>query len=117
LSGAVEECGDQGAQKPRQPAHEEAEVVSGGGEDGVDAVAVASLEIVAAEAVLGLEMADDRLYCQSASLPPDRRAKIARRNTGLLLATGESQTAEDRNLVASVRSRRESRGEARSRPH
>ena len=55
------ESGDQGAQEPLQPAQEETEVVSGGGEDGVDAVAVASLEIIAAEAVLGLEMADDRL--------------------------------------------------------
>src|SRR5258707_655239 len=44
-----------------EPAQEEAEVVAGGGEDGVDAVAVATLEMVAAHAVLGLEMTDDRL--------------------------------------------------------
>ena len=50
------------ARKSRQPAQEKAEVVAGGGEHGVDAVAVGSLEIVAAHAVLGLEMADDRLY-------------------------------------------------------
>src|SRR5258707_15208358 len=44
-----------------EPAQEEAEVVAGGGEDGVDAVAVATLEMAAAHAVLGLEMTDDRL--------------------------------------------------------
>lgn len=33
--------------------------VSGGGEDGVGVIAVASLEIVAVHAVLGLDMADD----------------------------------------------------------
>ena len=58
---AVDEHGDQGMQKRLQPSQEEAEFVPGGGEDGVDAVAVASLEVVAAQAVLGLEMADDWL--------------------------------------------------------
>src|SRR5437763_3078104 len=56
-----EERLEQGAQKPSQPAQEEAEVVAGGGEHGIDAVAVASLEIIAAHSVLGLDMADDRL--------------------------------------------------------
>ncbi len=37
------------------------EVVAGGGEDGVAAVAVATLEVIAAHAVLGLEVADHRL--------------------------------------------------------
>ena len=37
------------------------EVVAGGGENGVDAVALGALEIVATHAVLGLEMADDGL--------------------------------------------------------
>jgi hypothetical protein len=38
-----------------------AEVVAGGGEDGVDAITPWSLEIVTAYAVLGHEMADDGL--------------------------------------------------------
>ena len=37
------------------------EVVTGGGEDGVGAVVVSALEMVAVQAVLGLEVADDRL--------------------------------------------------------
>src|SRR2546423_15267705 len=55
-----EERLQQGAQKPSEPAQEEAKVVAGGGEHSIDAVAVASLEIIAAHAVLGLGMADDR---------------------------------------------------------
>src|SRR6266513_3311553 len=50
---------EEGAQKPRQPAQEEAEVVAGGGEHGIDPIAVAPLQIIAAHAVLGLGMADD----------------------------------------------------------
>ena len=52
---------DEGTQKLCHPAEQQAEVVAGGGEDGVDAIALGSLEIVAAHAVLGLEMADHRL--------------------------------------------------------
>jgi hypothetical protein len=75
---AVDEHGDQGTQKPLQPAQEEAEVISGGGEDGVDAVAVAPLEVVAAEAVFGLEMADGRLDGGSAlHLAADRLGDAA----------------------------------------
>src|SRR5215831_5215211 len=52
---------EQGTQKPRQPAQEKSEVVAGGGEHGVDAVAVTALEMIAAHTVLGLHVADDRL--------------------------------------------------------
>ncbi len=52
---------DENAQKPRQPAQEEAEVIVDGGEHGIAAVAVAPLEIIAAHAVLGFGVADDRL--------------------------------------------------------
>ncbi len=45
----------------REPAAEQAEVVAGGGEHGVDAVAVAALEMVTAHPVVVLEMADHRL--------------------------------------------------------
>jgi hypothetical protein len=37
------------------------EVVADGGEDGIDTVAIAALEVVAAHAVLALDVADDRL--------------------------------------------------------
>src|SRR5215469_3258896 len=63
---SVGERHDAGTQKLCQPAEQQAEVVAGGGKDGVDAVALGSLEIVAAQAVLGLEMADNWLYGSAA---------------------------------------------------
>ena len=50
-----------GAQERLKPSQEQFEVVARGGEDGVGAVAFAALEVVAAHAVLGLEVADHRL--------------------------------------------------------
>jgi hypothetical protein len=50
------------AQQVPEPLDEAAEVVAGGGEDGVVGVAVPEPEIVAAHAVLGFEMADDGLH-------------------------------------------------------
>ncbi|MGY2932970.1 hypothetical protein ACVWZ6_002572 [Bradyrhizobium sp. GM6.1] len=47
------------AQQEAEPTDEAAEVVAGGGEDGVGGVSLPEPEIVAAHAVLGLEMADD----------------------------------------------------------
>ena len=38
---------EDGAQKAREPAQEEAEVVAGGGEHGIDPIAVAPFEIIA----------------------------------------------------------------------
>src|SRR3546814_11743027 len=61
LEWGSEDRQEQGTQECFQPADEEAEVVAGGGEDGVGVVAVAALEIVALHAVLGLEVADDGL--------------------------------------------------------
>ena len=46
---------DEGPQESRQPAQEEAEIVAGGGEHGVDAVAVARFEVIAVHAVLGVK--------------------------------------------------------------
>src|SRR4029077_20209533 len=46
---------------PLEPAQEQTEVVASRGEHGVDAVAVAAFEVVAAHPVLGLEVAHDRL--------------------------------------------------------
>ena len=56
-----EDGGDEGTQKGFEPPDEEAEVVAGGGEDGVGAVAAASPEMVAAHAVAVLDVADHRL--------------------------------------------------------
>ena len=55
------ECDEDGTPKLSQPAQEKAKVVACGGEDSIYAVALRSLEIVTAHAVLGFEMADDGL--------------------------------------------------------
>ena len=52
--------GNIGAQKGCEPSQEKVEVKSGG-EDGVDAVAVPPVEVVAINLVLGLDVTDDRL--------------------------------------------------------
>ena len=52
---------ENGPQKRGEPPQEEVEVETGGGEDGVDAVAVLALEVVAVHAMVGLEVADHRL--------------------------------------------------------
>ena len=52
---------DNRARKIFEPAAEQAEVVAGGGEHGIDAVAIAALEIVSAHPMVVLEMADDGL--------------------------------------------------------
>lgn len=62
---AEEEHREKGAQKPFQRAQEEGEIVAGGGENGVDAVAAAAFAMIAAHAVLGLQVADDRLDASS----------------------------------------------------
>ena len=56
-----EQRSDQGAQKPLEPTQEQAEVVAGSGEHGVDAVAVASCEVIAAHPMFGLDVPNDRL--------------------------------------------------------
>jgi hypothetical protein len=48
----------QGAQKAPKPAQEQAEIVAGGGEHGVDAVALAALEKAAARSQLKLAIED-----------------------------------------------------------
>jgi hypothetical protein len=50
-----------------EPAQEQAEVVSGGGENGVNAVPISALEIVATHPTVILEMADHGLNGSSAS--------------------------------------------------
>ena len=58
--------------KGTEPPQQAAEVVSGGGEDGVDGIAGAVGEEVPVHAVVGLAMADDRLDAGAAfELPSD----------------------------------------------
>jgi hypothetical protein len=52
---------ENGAQERRQPPQEEAEVETGGGEDGVDTVAVLAFEVVAVHSMIGLDVTDHRL--------------------------------------------------------
>ena len=52
---------DEGTQKPLEPAQEQAEVVAGRGEHGIDPVAVAAFEVIAAHPGLGLDVPNDRL--------------------------------------------------------
>lgn len=45
--------------KKHEPAEQQAEVVSDGGEDGIDGVAAGMGEVIAVHSVVGFEMADD----------------------------------------------------------
>ena len=56
-----EKCRQDLAQQKPEPADQAAEVVAGGGEDGVVGVAAPEPEIVAAHEVLGLGMTNDGL--------------------------------------------------------
>lgn len=58
------------------------EVEAGGGKDGVDSVAGAALEVVAAHAVFGLEVTDHRL---------DRGAALHLAADGLVLVTRRTE--------------------------
>ena len=57
----------QSEQQEPQPGEEETEVITGGGEHGVDGVAGGMRQVIAVHAVLGLEMADDGLDGRTAS--------------------------------------------------
>jgi hypothetical protein len=59
MSSAVSR--DQGAQKSREPYVEQAEVVAGSDEGGINAVAAPALEATSVLAVQGLGVADDKL--------------------------------------------------------
>ena len=70
---------DQGTKKRLQPSQEQVEVIPGGGEDGICAVAFVALEVVAVHAVLGLDVADHRLDRGAAlHLPADGLGDPAR---------------------------------------
>ena len=53
-------CGDNFAQKLSQPFEDEAQVLAYGAHDGVELVALAALEEVAAQMAVGFAMADHR---------------------------------------------------------
>jgi hypothetical protein len=57
----------QSGQQEPQLGEEQAKVVTGGGEDGVEGIAAGMRQVVAPPAVLGLEMADDGLDGSTAS--------------------------------------------------
>ncbi len=57
---------DLSAQKP-EPEEQESEILPGGGQDGVDGVALAVCEVVSAHSMLGFEVSDDRLDGGAAS--------------------------------------------------
>ena len=61
MRGGERECRKEDAQKRLEPAHEQAEIVTGSGEDGIDAIAFAALEVIASHPVFSFDMADDRL--------------------------------------------------------
>ena len=56
-----EEARQDEAQESLEPPEQEAEVLAGAGEQGIDLVAMAPFEVIAAEMAVGLEVPDDRL--------------------------------------------------------
>src|SRR5262249_29139942 len=81
--GGCEQRTDEGTQKPLEPAQEQTEVVAGSGEHGVDAVAVAPFEVIAAHPVLGLDVPNDRLDGGAAAhLAADRGGDAAHPGSG-----------------------------------
>ena len=70
---------DDGAQKESQPAEQQAQVVTGGGQEGVHAIAREAGEVVAVHSMVALHMADHRFDRRAAShLPADGTADPAR---------------------------------------
>ena len=67
VTGRGGEGGQDDRQQKGQPFEQAAEVVAGGGEDGVCGVAVGAGEIVPAHAVLGLGVSDDRFDRRAAA--------------------------------------------------
>ena len=67
VAGGGADRHDEDTPKGGEPGEEPAEVVAGGGENGVGGVALGSGEIVSAHAVLGLGVADDRFDRRAAA--------------------------------------------------
>lgn len=86
------------AQQEAEPTDEAAEVVAGGGEDGVGGVSLPEPEIVAAHAVLGLEMADDGFD----GGPAAQFALDLGRHPSLLAGDEDPELVIGRRVVAAV---------------
>ena len=67
VPGGGDDRHDEDAPKGGQPFKQAAEVVAGGGEDGVCGVAVGPGKVVSAHAMLGLGVSDDRLDRRAAA--------------------------------------------------
>ena len=85
-------------QQNPEPTDEASEVVAGGCEDGVGGVAAPEPEIVAAHAVLGLEMADDGLH----GGPAAQFALDLRRHPSLLTGEKDPELVIGRRIVAAI---------------
>jgi hypothetical protein len=93
-----EERNQESEQQKPQPPDQKAEVVAGGSEDGVDGVRLGVSEIVAAHAMLGLEMPDDELDGgASAHLALDLRC-----HAPLLTCDEDSELVIGRRIVAAI---------------
>ena len=92
------ESDQESEQQEPQPGDEAAEVVSGGGEHGVDGVAAGMGKVVAAHAVVVLEMADHRLDGGAAF----ERALDLIGDAALLARRVDSEPVLGRGVVAAV---------------
>ena len=81
-----------GTQERREPPQEGVKLKPAAGEDGVDAVAVLALEVIAVHSMVGLEVADHRLdggaalHSRGPQVPAWRLDGVARVAGGLRLA-------------------------------
>jgi len=88
---------EQGQKKP-DPFEDEAEVVTGGGEDGVDSVALGMGEAIAVHAVVIFEMPDDRVDGRAAL----HLAIDGGRDAAHLSGGEDTQSVDAGHAVASV---------------
>ena len=86
------------AQQKPEPADQAAEVVAGGGKDGIVGIALAEPEIVATHAVLGFEMADNGLDGR----PAAQFAFDLGRHPSLLAGDEDLELVIGRRVVAAV---------------
>lgn len=90
--------GDQERQKILQPPEQEGEVVAGGGQDGVEGVALLAGEVVAGHSVFALDMADDGLDRR----PPPHLALDGWGDAALLAGGEDPELVALRCVVAAI---------------
>ncbi|OBQ84890.1 hypothetical protein A9K71_21275 [Mesorhizobium sp. WSM3873] len=90
--------GDQERQKILQPPEQEGEVVAGGGQDGVEGVALLAGEVVAAHSVFALDVADDGLDRR----PPPHLALDGWGDAALLAGGEDPELVALRCVVAAI---------------